>query len=86
MQCEYLSAQLVVEFGILKSGQLQFVDVIRSSGYAIYDDYAVNAIRLADPYPPVPRELLARMRAGSTGVPINAHFNYITETSLTNIR
>jgi TonB family protein len=86
MQCEYLSAQLVVEFGILKSGRLQYVDVVRSSGYAIYDDYAVNAIRLAEPYPPVPSEMIARMRVGSTGTVIGAHFNYITETSLTNIR
>ena len=86
MQCEYLSAQLVVEFGILKSGRLQYVDVVRSSGYAIYDDYAVNAIRLAEPYPPVPSEMIARMRPGSAGTVIGAHFNYITETSLTNIR
>jgi TonB family protein len=86
-ECQYLSAQLVVHFGILKSGQLQFVEVVRSSGYAIYDDYAVNAIRLASPYPPVPSELMLRMKAGSTGTAIGAHFNYIAEaTSLTNIR
>jgi TonB family protein len=85
-QCEYLSAQLIVEFGILKSGRLQFVEIVRSSGYEIYDSYAVTAIRLADPYPPVPAEMIARMRPGSTGTVIGAHFNYITETSLTNVR
>jgi TonB family protein len=85
-ECEYLSAQLVVEFGILRNGDLQFVDVIHSSGYEIYDGYAVTAIRLASPYPKVPAEMMALMKPGSTGTVIAAKFNYIAETSLTNIR
>ena len=86
-ECEYLSAQLIVEFGILKSGELQFVEVLRPSGYAIYDGYAVTAIRLASPYPKVPAQMMEQMKAGSTGTVIVAKFNYIaSDTSLTNIR
>ena len=86
-QCDYLSAQLIVEFGILKSGELQFVDIVRSSGYPIYDSYAVTAIRLASPYGKVPPELLGQMKAGSAGAAIAAKFDYIaTDSSLTNVR
>jgi TonB family protein len=81
-ECEYLSASLVIEFGILKDGKLQFVDIRRSSGMAIYDDYAVNAIKLASPFPEIPARMV---RAGSTGLPILATFNYISETSLVNV-
>jgi protein TonB len=84
-ECEYLSAQLVVEFGILMDGRLQFVEVVRSSGHPIYDDYAVNAIKLASPFPTVPPAMMAKMPRGSAGVPIRAVFNYVFETSLTNL-
>lgn len=77
--CQYKSAQLVVEFGIAKDGRVPFVTVVRSSGWAIYDDYAVNAIKLASPFPPVPDSLSRR------GIPILATFNYILDTSLTNL-
>jgi len=77
--CEYLNAHLVVEFGILKSGQVQYVDVVRSSGYALYDDRAVSAIWAASPYPPIPPEIIT---AGSTGLPIRTQFNYVTEPRL----
>jgi TonB family protein len=59
--CEYKAAELDVEISVLQSGQLQYVKVIRSSGFDIYDSYAVNAIRLAAPYPPVPAALIAKM-------------------------
>ena len=65
--CEYKDAQLIVEFGILKGGQLQFVDLRDSSGLSIYDDFALNAIKLAAPYPEVPPSMLMAMRQGSTG-------------------
>jgi TonB family protein len=81
-ECEYKSATLVVAFGILKNGKLQIVEVRRSSGLPIYDDYAVNAIKLASPFPEVPSTLMA---TGSAGLPIMATFNYISETSLVNL-
>jgi TonB family protein len=74
-RCEYKSAQLVIEFGILKDGRVPFVTVRDRSGYAIYDDFAVNAIKLASPFPPVPDAL------GRKGIPILARFNYVLETS-----
>jgi TonB family protein len=83
--CDYTTTSLVVEFGLLKDGRLQFVEVLQSSGFPIYDDYAVNAIKLSSPFPAVPPAMLLAMRQGSTGVAILARFNYIVDTSLTNL-
>jgi TonB family protein len=83
--CDYKTTSLVVEFGILKDGRLQFVEVIQSSGFAIYDDYAVNAIKLASPFPAVPPAMIVATKRGSTGVAILARFNYVVDTSLTNL-
>ncbi len=82
--CEYKSTELVVEFGILKPGQLQYIEVRRASPYSIYDEYAVNAVKLASPFPPVPAVMMARMQRGSTGTAIVARFVYHVETGLTN--
>jgi TonB family protein len=78
-ECEYKSAQLVIEFGIAKDGKVPFVSVRRQSGYEIYDEYAVNAIKLASPFPPVPDSM------SRTGLPILATFSYVVESSLTNL-
>jgi periplasmic protein TonB len=78
-QCEYKTTQLVIEFGIAKDGKVPFVTVLRSSGYPIYDDYAVNAVKLASPFPRIPDTF------SKTGVPIHATFSYVVEASLANI-
>ncbi len=78
-ECEYKTATLVVEFGIAKDGHVPFVNVIRSSGWAIYDDYAVNAIKFSSPFRPVPDTISKK------GFPIMASFNYIVDASLTNL-
>jgi TonB family protein len=79
-QCEYKSAQLEIEFGIAKDGRVPFVIVRQGSQFSIYDEYAVNAIKLASPFPPVPDEMSKK------GIPILARFNYILESySLTNM-
>jgi TonB family protein len=83
--CEYKSTELIVEFGILKPGPVQYVEIRRASPYSIYDAYAVNAIKLASPFPPVPAALMARMGQGSTGASITARFVYVYETGLTNV-
>ncbi len=80
-RCEYKSAQLVIEFGILKDGRVPFVTVRAQSGLGIYDEYAVNAIKLASPFPPVPDSMTGSRR----GIPILATFSYIVESSLTNL-
>jgi outer membrane biosynthesis protein TonB len=81
-ECEYRSAELLVEFGILKNGRLQFVDLRRSSGLPVYDDNSTNAIKLAAPFPSPPPAMLAAMKEGSAGVAILGHFSYIYEVSL----
>ncbi|MBI2160319.1 MAG: TonB family protein [Candidatus Rokubacteria bacterium] len=84
-RCEYKSAQLVIEFGILKEGRVPFVTVLKQSDFDIYDEYAVNAIKLASPFPPVPSAMLAAAKPGSAGISITAHFIYVLESSLTNL-
>jgi periplasmic protein TonB len=74
-----IGGQLVLEFGIAKDGQLRFIDLRRSSGVSVLDDYAVNAVKLASPFPPIPD---AMSRAG---IPVVAIFNYIIEGSLYNV-
>jgi len=77
-ECEYKTAQLVIEFGIAKDGKVPFINIVRSSGYPIYDDYAVNAVKLAE-FPPIPDSFSKK------GVPILATFSYVVQSSLTNI-
>jgi TonB family protein len=77
--CEYRSTQLILEFGIAKNGELRFVTLRRTSGHQIYDDYALNAVKLASPFPPIPDSF------SMTGVPIHATFSYVLQSSLTNI-
>jgi TonB family protein len=83
--CDHYTTSLDVHFGILKDGRVQFVDVVKASDHAIYDEYAVNAIRLAQPFPPVPPAMMGAMKAGSTGLAISARFSYVVESSLTNL-
>jgi TonB family protein len=79
-ECEYKTALLVIEFGIARDGKVPFVNVVRTSGFQIYDDYAVNAIKFAQPFPRVPDSMGSR-----TGVPIVATFSYQVDTSLVNL-
>ena len=79
-ECEYKTALLVIEFGIARDGKVPFVNVIRTSGFPIYDDYAVNAIKFAQPFPKVPDTMGSR-----SGVPIVATFSYQVDRSLVNL-
>ena len=49
-----IGGQLVIEFAIRKDGWLQIVELKRSSGVEILDEYALTALKLAQPFPPVP--------------------------------
>jgi TonB family protein len=73
-----IGGQLVLEFGIARDGQLRFIELRRSSGVAVLDDYAINAVKLASPFPPIPAGM------GRSGIPVVAVFNYIIEGSLYN--
>lgn len=68
-----LQGQLVVEIGIAKDGRIAYLDLRRSSGVRVLDVYAVNAVKLAQPFPPVPD------RISLTGFPVTVVFNYILE-------
>lgn len=52
-----IGGSLLIEFHIGKDGRLAFLEVRRSSGVEILDEYAVNAIKLAQPFPPVPDDI-----------------------------
>ncbi len=71
--CDYKPAPVVIVFGILKNGRVPSWDFAERSDYAIYDDYAVNAIRLAQPFSPPPEAMLN----GHEGVPVVAAFQYV---------
>jgi TonB family protein len=62
-----IGGQLVIEFAIKKDGWLQFVDLKRSSGVAVLDQYALNAVKLAQPFPHIP-DLVSRGPIGIAGI------------------
>jgi TonB-like protein len=75
--CEYKPFRVVIVFGILKNGHVPSLEVAERADDAIYDEYAANAIRLAQPFSPPPEAMLN----GHEGVPIVAAFQYITRRS-----
>ena len=79
--CEPKNTEVIVHFGILKNGRLQFVDLWLASQWSIYDDAAVTAIRLAQPFPPVPPAIMATLDPGTTGIPIAGRFRFLVTTS-----
>ena len=81
--CVYKSAQISLEFGILKNGVLQYVELQKKAGdgLEIYDRHAVEAIQRASPFPVMPPEVVATLKQGSTGMPVVARFNYVVDPS-----
>jgi hypothetical protein len=77
--CEYKNAEVRIEFGILRDGRLAYVTVSEPSALKLYNDYAAIAIRMSQPFPPAPPELMARAASGSPGVRIVATFTYVFE-------
>ena len=65
-----IEGELSIEFGIAKSGELQFIERRRSSGVELLDDYAMRAVQLASPFPPVPDAI------SKGGLPIHGIFRY----------
>jgi periplasmic protein TonB len=58
-----IGGQLLIEFHIAKDGKLSMVELRRSSGTEILDDYALRAIQLAQPFPPVPDAIAKQVLA-----------------------
>src|SRR6266545_2525031 len=52
-----IEGDLSIEFVIAKDGHLQFIELRRSSRVLILDNAALNAVKLAQPFPPVPDDL-----------------------------
>jgi hypothetical protein len=76
-RCEYKTTKVVVAFEILPNGRIPRPVVHETSGYAIYDDYAKNAVMLGSPFPPPPTELMALAKSGSAAIRLLAVFNYL---------
>jgi TonB family protein len=75
-----IEGNLLIEFHIAKDGRLEYIELRRTSGVRVLDDYAMNAVRLAQPFPPVPDPLAKNVLA------ISGLFRYqiITGSSLLN--
>jgi protein TonB len=78
--CPRREGQLVAEMGVAKDGRLTYIVLVDSSGSRNMDDAALNAVRLAAPYPPVPDSV------GRSGVGITVTFRYLIVDELANIR
>jgi TonB family protein len=62
-----IEGTVVVEFRIGKNGHLESADVRRSSGATILDEYAIRAVQVAAPFPPVPDDVaMERLTIEST--------------------
>ena len=70
-----IGGELQIDFGIAKSGELQFIERRRTSGVELLDDYAIRAVQLASPFPPVPDAI------SKGGLPINGTFKYLIQDS-----
>ena len=46
----------IVRITILKDGRLEKVEIAESSGYEILDNAALQTVREAAPFPPIPEE------------------------------
>jgi periplasmic protein TonB len=73
-----IEGELLIEFHIAKDGRLEFIALRNSSGVAILDDYAMTAVKLAQPFPPVPDEIAKQSLA------INGQFKYQIVSGLVN--
>ncbi|HET7874894.1 MAG TPA: TonB family protein [Methylomirabilota bacterium] len=65
-----IEGDLNIEFHIAKDGRLALIELRRSSGVEVLDLAALNAVKLAQPFPPVPDALSMK------GLPINGLFVY----------
>ena len=65
------SGQGELRFVLRKDGSVRTVEIIHSSGVRILDSYIENAIRLAQPFPPIPAAV------GEDVIPISINFTYV---------
>ena len=52
---EHVHGDLVLTVALNRDGTIRGVDVIHSSGHKVLDDAAIRIVRLAAPFPPIPK-------------------------------
>ena len=65
------SGQGELQFVVREDGSVRTVEIVRSSGIDLLDRYIENAIRIAQPFPPIPAAL------GDDVLPISINFSYV---------
>ena len=60
-----------LRFVLRKDGSVRTIEIVSSSGVRILDSYIQNAIRMAQPFPPIPRSI------GDDVLPISINFTYV---------
>ena len=70
-----LYGRLVIEFHIGKDGQLLSLELVSSSGEPVLDSSALNAVKLAERYPPLPDAMQRDV------LPVVAIFSYRIRTT-----
>jgi protein TonB len=73
-----IEGELLIEFHIAKDGRVAYIELRHSSGTPILDDAALTAIKLAQPFPPVPDDIARQTLA------INGQFKYQIVSGLVN--
>jgi protein TonB len=53
---EHVHGNLVLTVALNRNGAIKSVDVIHSSGHTLLDDAAIRIVRLAAPFPPIPKD------------------------------
>lgn len=70
-----LAGRLVIEFHIGKDGQLLSLELVSSSGESVLDRSALNAVKMAERYPPLPEAMQRDV------LPVVAIFSYRIRTT-----
>jgi TonB family protein len=70
-----LAGRLVIEFHIGKDGQLLSLELVSSSGESVLDSSALNAVKMAERYPPLPEAMQRDV------LPVVAIFSYRIRTT-----
>jgi protein TonB len=63
---EKLHGKLQLTVTILPDGKVEDIEISRSSGHRLLDAAAMRIVKLAAPYPPLPKEILREYRDGMT--------------------
>ncbi|HET7299262.1 MAG TPA: TonB family protein [Oleiagrimonas sp.] len=50
-----LNGNLILTVGIARNGSIHSIDIIRSSGRKVLDDATIRIVRMAGPFPPIPK-------------------------------